>query len=263
MAEDNPKIRIGTSGYYYKDWVGPFYPNDLSFKDRAQFYSHYFDILELNYSYYRLPRARSSSVFIMNSWGQISVTMKATHIFTHKRDYSADDIITFRDAVKPFDERDLFLGILFQFPFSFAFTRENMDYLLRLREQFQPCPFFCEFRNNTWYSRNNVQLLASRQVLLCSSDYPDIQGLPEPKPHLTGDCGYIRFHGRNREKWYNHKQAYERYNYSYSKDELRTWIPKISRISKASRETFIFFNNHFMANSVKNALMLKELINNC
>ncbi len=259
--EGSDRVKIGTSGYYYKDWGKEFYPASLPADQRIVFYSSYFDILELNYTYYRLPEEKISKNFIRHTGQKVKVSVKATNIFTHTGTYSPSDAKYFINAVSPFAEYSLLIGILFQFPYSFGYSRENMEYLNRLRLVFKDFLFYAEFRNNNWFNKENYKSFSDKNILLCSTDYPLIKGLPDSSPHLTGKYGYIRFHGRNAEKWYGHKHAYQRYNYSYSTQELAEWIPKISRVARASKETYIFFNNHYNANAVKNAIMLKELIN--
>ncbi|RMF96182.1 MAG: DUF72 domain-containing protein, partial [Candidatus Schekmanbacteria bacterium] len=81
-----------------------------------------------------------------------------------------------------------------------------------------------------------------------------------PVAVATSDIAYVRFHGRNREKWWNHKEAWERYNYDYSDDELVEWIPKLKELEKNTKETLVYFNNHYRGNAVKNAKRLKKLL---
>lgn len=250
------KIFIGTSGYYYKDWETVFYPDGLDKNKRLEFYSNYFDILEINYSYYKLPKANYHINFIENSHEKMRFSIKATNIFTHSRKYSSSDIIKFNSALEPFLEKKLLLGILFQFPYSFHFNDQNLNYLLELKNSFYNNNFFIELRNAKWFNNEIIKLLWENNILLCSSDYPDIKDLPKPNPHLTGNYGYIRFHGRNSNKWYKHNKAYERYDYKYNKEELISWIPKIRKITDSAKETYIFFNNHYNANAVKNAIIL-------
>jgi uncharacterized protein YecE (DUF72 family) len=71
---------------------------------------------------------------------------------------------------------------------------------------------------------------------------------------------YVRFHGRNKDRWYDHKEAYERYDYLYSEAELREWVPKIRRLAEEADRVFIFYNNHFKAQAVENAMQMKEML---
>jgi uncharacterized protein YecE (DUF72 family) len=76
----------------------------------------------------------------------------------------------------------------------------------------------------------------------------------------TSDIGYIRFHGRNRSKWYT-GDSKERYDYLYSEDELQGWLPKIRKLAGQTEKIFIFFNNHRKGQAVINARMMIGLLN--
>lgn len=255
-------VHIGTSGFYYQDWTGTFYPENLPPYKRLNFYADHFGILEINYSYYRMPDEKQSIDFIEKTKKRTRFSLKANRIFTHGRNYGLNDINSFSKAVRPFIVNKLFIGILFQFPYSFKPERTSFSYIECLRRDFSDIPFFIEFRDSSWYERNTLNFLYEQKILLCSCDYPRIRGLPAPLPHLTGDYGYIRFHGRNDGKWYDHDKAYERYDYNYTENELLPWLPKLQKISKLSKETFVFFNNHYNANAVTNAKMLERMILN-
>jgi uncharacterized protein YecE (DUF72 family) len=70
----------------------------------------------------------------------------------------------------------------------------------------------------------------------------------------------VRFHGRNYQKWWHHDEAYERYSYSYSDDELQEWVPKIAALNDATQTTYIFTNNHYKGQSVQTVQQLKTLL---
>jgi uncharacterized protein YecE (DUF72 family) len=70
----------------------------------------------------------------------------------------------------------------------------------------------------------------------------------------------VRFHGRNAQKWFRHEQAWERYNYLYSAQELAEWVRKVRQIAQQARDTYVFFNNHYNAQAVQNARLFTELL---
>ena len=92
-------------------------------------------------------------------------------------------------------------------------------------------------------------------------DEPDLKGLIPPQAIVTNPPAYIRFHGRNEKAWWN-GQGSERYNYEYSKEELKEWLNNISQILKKSPKTYIFFNNHPQGKAIKNARDMMEILNN-
>jgi uncharacterized protein YecE (DUF72 family) len=81
-----------------------------------------------------------------------------------------------------------------------------------------------------------------------------------PVAVATGPVAYVRFHGRNAAKWYQHEEAWERYNYAYATAELREWVPKLRQLDAAAPLTLVYFNNHFGGQAVKGARDLGQLL---
>ncbi len=81
----------------------------------------------------------------------------------------------------------------------------------------------------------------------------------KPGEITTGPLAYVRFHGRNYEKWFAHEESWERYNYLYSKDELAPWVDRIDRMAR-NKEAYVITNNHFRGQAVVNAAELKEAL---
>ncbi len=77
---------------------------------------------------------------------------------------------------------------------------------------------------------------------------------------VTGATGYVRFHGRNSAKWWQHEHAYERYDYSYSAEELGEWLPRVRKLDSAAENTFVFANNHWRGQSVDTIRQLKLML---
>lgn len=253
-------IWIGTSGYSYKDWKGPFYPVDIKDKDMLSFYSEHYNFTEINSTYYRMPTISMFKNMDERTPENFMFSVKAHSIFTHSRDATIEDAKNFLEALKPIEEKGKLGTILFQFPNSFHFTRENKDYLLKIREAFKGSSLCFEFRNAFWTKEDTIRLLKSLQIGWVCVDEPAIPGLVRPAVATTSDTAYVRFHGRNSEKWYDHKEAYERYDYMYSEKELGEWVSKIKYMDKNTKNTYVAFNNHFRAQGAKNASMLKRLI---
>ena len=76
----------------------------------------------------------------------------------------------------------------------------------------------------------------------------------------VGTFGYIRFHGRNSAKWWQHEHAYERYDYNYNPSELSDWLPKIQKLTRASEKTFVFANNHWRGQAVSTIRQLRQML---
>ena len=90
-------------------------------------------------------------------------------------------------------------------------------------------------------------------------DEPALPGLLPPQNIVTTELGYIRFHGRNGEMWWDGKGS-ERYDYLYSGRELDTWVERIKQIMRRTTKTYIFFNNHPRGQAVQNAKQLAALL---
>ena len=121
------EILIGTSGFYYEDWVGPFYPPAMAKKDFLAFYSEAFSVLELNFTYYRLPKASQAEQMIDRSGGGLTFVVKAHRGLTHEiSDISLKETLSlFLEGISPFMEKGSLGAVLLQFPQSFHYTTKN------------------------------------------------------------------------------------------------------------------------------------------
>ena len=257
MAE----ICIGTSGFSYDEWKGEFYPSDMTKNDFLKYYSLHFSILELNYSYYRVPEARFSEQMVEKTNGKVEFVVKAFRKMTHE--ISGDSIKyivpLFLQGIAPFAEAKKLGTILLQFPQSFHYTPKNRLYLGSLLEAISPLPISVEFRQKEWLKKSVYDTLKKRGVGFVSVDEPNLPSLIPPVTIHTSDLGYIRFHGRNKKKWYG-TDSRERHDYLYSEEEIKEWLPKIEELSKKTEKLFVFFNNHAKAQAVTNARMLIKLL---
>jgi uncharacterized protein YecE (DUF72 family) len=253
-------LLIGTSGFSYNDWVGPFYPKNLSKQDFLTYYSQHFRACELNFSYYRVPTAQSLERMAEKSGGQVEFVVKANQEMTHVREEGAQVFETFTQALTPLQERKVLGGVLAQFPYSFHCTPGNIDYLKQFKARIGDIPVVIEFRNRKWIKEATFTLLKEINCGFCCVDEPQLKGLLPPVAVATSDVGYVRFHGRNREKWWQHDDPAERYDYLYSEEELRQWLPRIRALQKRTKKVFIFTNNHRKGKAVQNAKQLSILL---
>ncbi len=249
-------IYIGTSGFQYDDWVGPYYPEDLPKKDWLSYYAKEFNTLEINFTYYRMPSAQSLFGMAKKVPEHFLFTVKATQEMTHARERDAQVFKQFVEAMTPLREANKFGCILAQFPNSFRANDESRDYLKWFREQLGDLPVVVEFRNKEWLTPETYELLHSDALGFCCVDEPYFPRVDK----VTSDVAYVRFHGRNYKKWWKHDQAYERYDYTYPKEELEEWVPKIEEMNQEAKETFVFANNHYKAQGVNTARQLKLML---
>lgn len=254
------EILIGTSGFSFDDWIGEVYPENIRKQDMLPYYEQTlgFSALEVNYTYYALPTKRTMESFVRRTSDTFFFAVKAYRGMTHERDMTTKaQFMAFKEGIIPLGKN--LRALLFQFPYAFLPNKENKDYLRRIKEEFQDYESVVEFRNARWFEDGNMEILRDLSFGSCVVDEPKLKGLLPFQPSLTSRTGYFRFHGRNR-AWFR-EPVEVRYNYLYSKIELQEFIGPIKDIAGRAETTFIFFNNCHAGKAVKNAQMIKELLN--
>ena len=255
------KIFVGTSGFSYNDWRNAFYPATMPQSDFLSFYSREFNIVELNFSYYRMPEASQCRRMLEKSDHKIEFVVKAFQGLTHEiTDQSISGILPqFKDSIAPFWDHRRLGAVLLQFPQSFHYTLDSRIYLESLIRGLSPFPLCVEFRHRDWLRDSVYATLQELKVGFVCVDEPPLRGLLPPMAVATSDIGYIRFHGRNRSKWYT-GDAKERYDYLYNEDELGEWLPRVAAIAEKTENIFVFFNNHRRGQAITNAKMMRDLL---
>lgn len=253
------KIYVGTSGYSFKDWKGTFYPAEVKDSDMLSFYSQRFKVVEVNSTYYTIPSPRVFENMLKKTPNDFLFTVKANSQMTHERASEATIYKQFEGSISPLVEARRMKGILAQFPQSFKNNEQNRSYISKLRNLLAEYPLIVEFRHNSWIRPEVFDFLRELDISYCVVDEPDLPGLVPAVVMNTNKLGYIRFHGRNKVTWWKGNSS-ERYNYLYSDQELKDWLPKVKQLSNATDETFIFFNNCHAGHAARNAQTMQELI---
>ncbi len=252
-------ILVGTSGFDYSDWRGPVYPEGLPKHSWLPYIAGQFSAIELNFSYYAMPKASHLSSMVERSEGRITFAIKAHKSMTHDRIASDMDYRAFNEAIRPLREANRLGAVLAQFPNAFSQCEENRVYLKKLVDNIGP-PLAVELRRAEWATPAIVKWLKRIGVGYVCVDEPQIPGLIPPDAHCAASPAYVRFHGRNSEKWYHHDRAGERYDYRYRYDELRPWANKIKSLEQQAGYVLVFFNNHFQGKAVEAAKAMKILL---
>lgn len=252
-------IYVGTSGYSFPDWVGPFYPPGLASREMLSFYGKHFRAVEINSTYYRIPPPLAMEHMAERTPPGFRFTVKLHGDHTHRRTRDPAVLESFLAALEPLERAGRFAGVLAQFPYSFRPSEEHRDYLRYLRESLGARPLFVEFRHDLWAKRETFALLDELSVGFCAVDEPKLPGLFPAIVRPTGPVGYIRFHGRNARDWWGGDGS-QRYNYLYTDEELREWRGAIRSLEARSRDTFVFFNNCHAGAAVQNAMRMAELL---
>ena len=282
-------LLIGTSGYDYPEWKGTFYPADLKRKDFLLYYSTVFNALEVNSTFYSMPTSERLISFWERSEGRIRFSIKANRLLTHDISPSwKNDAIDFKNAISPLQEKDVLSAVLFQFPQSFHYTVENRIYLAKLISEFDGFPTVIEFRHREWIKPSVFEGLNERGtgIVFCDmpmcrkaqtsiiSNYandaerrmPQLKNLPDGKtllPPFMGKNAYIRLHGRNADAWYAHDSCHNgssRYNYDYSDQELKEFVPVVKEALEKEKQVQMFFNNHPNGSGARNAKRFREMV---
>jgi len=253
-------VFVGTAGYSYEDWVGPFYPGITRKLDFLNFYAQQFSLVEVNYTYYQMPNARTLAAMSAKTGPGFQFAIKANSTMTHERNASPADFADFAAALQPLREASKLACVLAQFPSSFHATSANADYLRRFRELLPDLPVVIEFRSRQWITQKTFEFLQDMNFGFCCVDQPRFHSLVPPVAEVTSDIGYLRFHGRNYDKWFNHSEAWERYDYLYSEEELAEWVDKVADMTQQAKTVYVVFNNHYQGQAVQNALQFTEML---
>lgn len=240
---------IGTSGYNYAHWEeGVFYPQGLHRQEFLPYYCQYFNSVELNVTFYRLP---SEKVFI--SWrkrtpSSFKFVIKGSRFITHikrLKDVRSSLELFYKRA---FSLENKLILTLWQFPASFKLELGRLKEFVRLIKKNKVAKGLLhafEFRDNSWFSSSVFSLLEENNMSLCIADSPVWNSVEI----LTADFLYLRFHGGR-----------VLYGSEYSEEELTCWKEKVKTWQGKIKKLFAFFNNDAYGFAVKNALRFKELL---
>ena len=256
------KIRVGPAGWSYTDWEGTVYPPHRSRFDHLAYLSSFFDTIEINSPFYRIPPPTHGKSWVRRvaSNRDFKFTTKIFRGFTHEADgASDDDVKAFRNYLDPLADAGRLGAVLLQYPWSFKNSPESIDRLDSLFRAFADYPLALEVRHSSFQNEEFVRYLEQRGVSWVNVDQPLFSDSVKPSDTVSGPVAYVRLHGRNYEKWFAHKESWERYNYLYSKDELAPWVERIRTMSK-EKETYVVTNNHFRGQAIVNAADLQEAL---
>jgi len=253
---DSTRYVIGTSGYSFADWVGTFYPPGTAQRGMFAQYVRHFATVELNFTFYRLPTARTLESLGSICPADFTFWVKANQKTTHERDRTVAG--EFLANLQPLRSTGKLAGVLMQFPQSFHRTVENRKYLAAAVEDFASVPLAAEFRHRSWDHVSTVASLRERNVTLVIPDVPEIPGLYRPSPAVTTRTGYLRLHSRDADKWY--AGMADRYDYSYSDKELGDILTDWYALEKDADKVYAFFNNCHRGQAAGNAEAFRRIL---
>jgi uncharacterized protein YecE (DUF72 family) len=233
-------IRIGTSGWHYKHWIGAFYPAKLPASRMLEYYFERFDTVEINNSFYRLPPESALANWRDSTPPEFCFAMKGSRFITHMKKLKDPE-----QALQRFFERADILGhklgpILFQLPPQWPLNLERLEFFLGALPRHHRYAF--EFRNATWHDPRVYEMLKQHDAAFCPFDLAGFQSPIE----VTAQFAYVRLHGPG-----------GKYQGTYSDDVLDWWAKRIRGWRKRLDSVYVYFDNDQAGFAVRDALRMR------
>jgi uncharacterized protein YecE (DUF72 family) len=292
-------VRVGTAS-----WTDPtllksgWYPKGANDAEaRLRFYATQFPIVEVDATYYYLPREEQAGLWVDRTPPDFVFNIKAFSLLTghptlrkalpedlldevapeHRdkqrfyashlsADGQAEVWRRFRDALLPLDSAGKLGAVLLQYPEWFTARRSSREELRAVRDRLPGYQVCVEFRNASWLAtdsdrKRTLDLLGDLNLPLVCVDMP--QGFRSSIPPIaeapSPDLSVVRFHGRDPKAW-EKKTVSERFRYLYEEKELAEWVPKVDHLAESAHEVHILMNNCFRDQAVTNAAQLADLL---
>lgn len=252
-------IYIGTGGYSDTDLLGVLYPEKTKKTDFLAEYANHYPTVEINSSFYAPIGRKAYEGMLKKSDGKLKFAIKLHQDFSHSLIATPESAIAFLQAIEPITQADCLASLLLQFPHGFDRTIANRQYLANLVSWFDGLPLAIEFRHQSWHTVQVYESFAKQNLIWCSVDYPNIQGLPPSRLLFTSRTGYLRMHGKNVNWWDSHS-ASERHDYRYSPEEMQAWASTIAHQQANFDKLYIYFENTVKGHAVYNIAMLKQAL---
>jgi uncharacterized protein YecE (DUF72 family) len=239
------RVRIGTSGWTYDGWRGPFYPVEVPKKNWLQYYADQFPTTEINGSFYRTPSLEAVRSWRADTPSGFTFAWKASKFITHWKRLTAkckNSIALMETRLKALGAKNC--AVLFQLPPQFSKDCGRLDAFLRMLPPHHRYAF--EFRHKSWYADDILDVLHKHDVALCLSDHEDA-----PAPwEITATHVYLRGHGPS-----------GRYHGSYSVQTLNRWAECIANWARHKRDVLVYFDNDQKAAAPQDAKRLMRIVN--
>ncbi len=240
------RLFVGASGYSYRHWYGVFYPEELPRYRMLEFYSQHFNTVELNVTFYRVPKETTFKGWYKRTPESFVFSIKANRTLTHikRLNCTENEIGEFLNAIAPLKEKASV--VLWQLPPSFKKNLERLENLLQILKRYKPVRHAFEFRHESWLDEEIFKLLKDSSSTLCFTDWPI-----NSKVDFEFDFYYLRRHG-----------AFEDAPFSraYTQSEIEKDAKLIAKKIKDHKDVYIYYNNDTEGFAIKNAFELKEAV---
>ena len=240
MVTARGQFRVGTSGYQYDHWGEKFYPDDLSKKHWFAHYAQYFDTVEINNTFYRLPSAKAFDAWRKQAPLEFCYVLKFSRYGSHVKRLK-DPRSTIKRFLQVARRLKEFLGpILIQLPPHWSVNTDRLQEFLKAAPRSLRWAF--EFRDPSWLCEDVFAMLQRHNAALCIHDM-----IADHPRRITTDWVYLRFHG-------------DHYSGSYAPDMLKAQAQWIKRQLGDGKDVFAYFNNDAQGYAVDNAKQLKRYV---
>jgi uncharacterized protein YecE (DUF72 family) len=236
-------IHIGTSGWHYDHWRGPFYPKDLPDREMLAYYAKSFRSAEINNSFYKLPAKETFASWRYAVPEDFVFTVKANRFITHMKKLKdpKEPLENFYDRARILEDK---LGpTLFQLPPRWKCNVERLSSFLD--QLGHGCRSAFEFRDHSWFNEEVYEALRAAEAAFCIYD---LAGKLSPKI-VTAPFVYVRLHGPDGP-----------YRGQYDDRTLADWAGAFAAWVRQGREIFCFFDNDEAGYAVQDALRLKKMV---
>jgi len=237
-------VLLGTSGWDYPEWVGPFYPSRGA-TDKLRFYSSRYSIVEVNSTFYRLPPPSVAASWARRTPARFRFAAKFPKTITHelRLEHTEGELDRFLEVLEPLRAAGKFVAALLQLPPSLPFRAGTVrSFYESLPEGL---PVAVEFREPSWLVPESYALLREFGLANVIVDGPHLPIVLE----VTAPFSYVRWHGHGAQVWYD---------YTYSAAELAAWVPRVRALEQGTEAVYGFFNNHFRGDAATNCRSLAE-----
>lgn len=248
------KIRVGCAGWDYKDWNGPFYPKDIDKSHHLEFYAKYFDVVEINSTFYNLPTEEMVYKWVAVVPEKFSFIVKVWQKITHNlNDPDLEDkIAEFFYRLKPLENKTILY--LLQFPPWFNYSEQHLKLLKYLLNQIpRENHYVLELRDNAWFNLETLsEFVDGSRIILGATYMPNIVAYYFPNQNHY----YIRLIGDRQLTIFNRIQRDQR----EALDDLYHHI-QILMQNPEIEEIFVIVNNHFRGFAPESAILIKKQLN--
>jgi len=257
-------IRIGTAGWSYPQWNGLVYPKSAKpGLHPLELVARHLDSVEINSSFYHALKPELARLWVrkVERNPDFTFTAKLHQDFTHRRSLDTAEITAFKEGLWPLHRAGKLGALLMQFPWSFRFTEENREHLIRLRRAFHEFPLVAEMRHDSWMAEEALGTFLDYKIGFCNVDQPEYTRAMPPTAILTSGVGYVRLHGRNPKNALGSfdplAQRQRQHDYLYSEEEIAEWAKRVENIARFAERVYVVFNNDAGAKSFVNALQMR------